>query len=69
MVRIEGPPIKANIPPETTQLDEPLRTVVTRFAERLEWAEPELVHVAAMRLDVIADCRRRNDAALETELA
>jgi hypothetical protein len=69
MVRIEGPPIKANIPPKTTQLDEPLRAVVTPFAERLEWAEPELVHVPVMRLDVIADCRRGYYAALEAELA
>jgi hypothetical protein len=42
---------------------------VTRLAKRLKRAEPELVHVAAMRLNVIADLRRRDDAALETELA
>jgi hypothetical protein len=45
----------------------PLRRVVASLAERLERAEPEFVDVAVMWLDVIADFRRRDDAALETE--
>ena len=69
MARIQRPAIEADIRPETAQLDEPLRAVVTRLAERLERAEPKFVDVAMMRLDVIADCRRRDEAALEAELA
>jgi hypothetical protein len=69
MVRVERPSIRANIGPEPTQLEKSLRAVVTPFAERLERTEPEFVDVAAMRLDMVADLRRRNDAALETECA
>jgi hypothetical protein len=64
MARVQRPPIKADVRPETVQLDEPLRAVVTGLAERLERAEPEFIDVAAMWLDVIANCRRRDDAAL-----
>jgi hypothetical protein len=67
MTRVQRPPIKADIGAETARLDEPLRRVVTWLAERLERAEPEFVDVAAMWLDVIADGRRRDDAALEAE--
>jgi hypothetical protein len=42
---------------------------VTRFAERLERAEPEFVDVAVVRLNVITDFRRGYDAALEAKLA
>ena len=69
MARVQGPPIQADIGAETACLDEPLRAVVTSFAKRLERAEPELIDVAAMRLDVIADFRRRDDTALEAERA
>jgi hypothetical protein len=68
VARVQRPAIKADIRPKTTQLDEALRAVVTRFAERLERTEPELVDVAMVRFDVIADCRRGYDAALEAKL-
>jgi hypothetical protein len=68
MARVQWPAIKPDIGTETTRLDEPLRAVVTWLAERLERAEPEFVDVAAMRLDVIADCRRRDDAAIHAIL-
>jgi hypothetical protein len=38
---------------------------MTALAEAHERAEPEFVDVAVMRLDVIADCRRLDEAALE----
>jgi hypothetical protein len=50
-------------------LDEPLRGVVAALAETLNGTKPESVDVAVMRLDVIADFRRRDDTALETERA
>ena len=46
------------------ELNESLRAVVAVLAEAHERAEPEFVGVAAMWLDVITDCRRRDDAAL-----
>ena len=50
-------------------LGEPLAGIVATFAEAHERAEPKFVHVAMMRLDVIADCRSLDDAALEAEHA
>jgi hypothetical protein len=67
MARVERPAIQADIGAETACLNEPLRTVVASLAERLERAEPEFVDVAAMCLEVVADFRRRDDTALDTE--
>ena len=39
------------------------------FAEAHEWAKPEFVDIAAMRLNVIADCRRLSYAPLKAEHA
>jgi hypothetical protein len=69
VARVQRPSIEANIGTETARLDKPLRTVVTPLAERLERAEPELVDVAVMWLDVIADFRCPDDTALEAERA
>jgi hypothetical protein len=69
MLRVKRPSIQTNIGPEPPRLEKSLRAVVTWFAKRLERTEPELIDVPVMRLDVIADFRRRNDAALETECA
>src|SRR5262245_41524239 len=68
MARVQRPPIQADIGEETVRLDEPLRGVVAALAEALERTKPEFVDVAVMRLNVIADCRRRDDAALCTIL-
>jgi hypothetical protein len=57
MTRIQGPPIKTNVGSEPAELDEPLRGVVTLLAKRLKRAEPELIDIAVMWLDVIADRR------------
>jgi hypothetical protein len=58
-----------NRPNSPSSLDEPLRGVVLALAEALERTEPELVDVAVMWLDVIADFRRLDDAALCAILA
>jgi hypothetical protein len=39
------------------------------FAQAHERTEPEFIDVPTMRLDVITDFCRRDDAALQTELA
>jgi hypothetical protein len=65
MARVERPAVQANVGAEAARLDEPLRGVVATLAQAHERAEPELVDVAMMRFDVIADCRRRDDGALE----
>jgi hypothetical protein len=69
MVRVQRPPIEANIGAETARLDEPLRTIVAVLAQALKRAKPKLVNVAVMRLDVIADGRWLDDASLGAELA
>jgi hypothetical protein len=69
MPRIDRPPIKANIGAETACLDKPLGTVVATLAQALKRAEPEFVDIAVMWLDVIADFRRLDDAALCAILA
>jgi len=45
------------------------RCALNAFAKAHEWAEPEFIDVAAMRLDVIVDRRWLDDAALKAELA
>ena len=69
MIWIERPAIEANIGSEPVELDEPLRGVVATLAQTHERTEPKFVDIAAVRLDVIADGCRRDDAALETEFA
>jgi hypothetical protein len=69
MPRIDRPPIKANIGAETAWLDKPLGTIVATLAQALKRAEPEFVDIAVMWLDVIADFRRLDDAALCAILA
>jgi hypothetical protein len=48
-------------------LGEALAGIMTALAKAHERAEPEFVDIAVMGLDVIADCRRLDDAALEAE--
>jgi hypothetical protein len=68
MARVQRPPIEANIGAETAPLDEPLRTIVAALAQALKRAKPKLVNVAAMWLDMIADRRRLDGAALRAIL-
>ena len=66
---IGRPTISVNAGTETVQFVHPLGGVVARLAEALERTEPEPITIAVMRLDVVADLRWRDDAALEAELA
>ena len=68
MARVQRPPIEANIGAETAPLDEPLRTIAAALAQALKRAKPKLVNVAAMWLDMIADRRRLDGAALRAIL-
>ena len=63
MVRIERPAVEASIETIAVPLDLPLRHQMTIEAERLELAGPELGNVALVRLNVIADCCRRDNGA------
>jgi hypothetical protein len=67
--RIQWPAVEADVAPIADRLDVVLGRHMAVLTERLSLAEPELVEVAAVRLDVIADRRRRDDAALHAELA
>jgi hypothetical protein len=69
MARVKRPAIEAYIRAKPADLDNSLRGVVTMFAEAYERAEPKLVDVAVVRLNVIADCRRLDDAPLQAERA
>jgi hypothetical protein len=64
MARVERPAIESHIRAKAAHLDKPFRRVVTTFAEAHERAEPEFVDAAVMRLNVVADCRRLDDAPL-----
>jgi len=69
MARVQRPSIQTDIGTKTVDLGKPFPGIVATFAEAHEGAEPELVDVAPMRLNVIADRRRHEDAALEAKLA
>ena len=69
MAWIQRPTIGPNVEPIAPLLDHLLAAVVTRLAQRLERPEPELVDVAAVRLNVIADRSGFDNAALEAERA
>jgi hypothetical protein len=69
MAGVQRPPIRADIRTKSVHLGEPLAGIMTALAEAHERAEPKFVHVAMMRLDVIADCRRLDEAALKAEFA
>jgi hypothetical protein len=69
MARVQRPPVQADVRAKPAQFDEPLRGVVTPLAQAHERPEPELVDVAMMLLDVIANRRRRDDGALQAIFA
>ena len=64
MARVERPTIEAHIRAKPADLGKPLRGVVATFAEAHERTEPEFVDVAVVRLNVVADGRRLDDAPL-----
>jgi len=69
MPGIKRPTIKPDVRPISTLLDDLLGAVVTRLAQGLKRPKPELIDVAVVRLDVVTDDRRLNDAAFEAERA
>ena len=69
MIGIKRPPVQADVRAKPARLDKPLRGIVATLAKAHERTEPEFIDVAVMRLDVIADCRRLDDAALKAEFA
>jgi hypothetical protein len=64
MARVERPAIETHIRAKPMDLDKPLGGVVATFAEAHERAKPEFVDVAVVRLNVVADCSRLDDAPL-----
>ena len=68
MIRVERQTIQSDIGAKTARLDESLGAVMTSLAERLEWTEPEFVDIATTRLDMVADRRWPDDAALQAIL-
>jgi hypothetical protein len=69
VIRVERPTIQSNAGEVAASLDKPLSAVMTPLAERLERTEPESVDIAPMRLDVITDLCRPDDASLQAILA
>jgi len=69
MPGIERPPIRADVETVAALLDQFLGAVMTRLARRLQLAEPELLDVAVVRLNVVTDGRRLDDATLEAKFA
>ena len=68
MIGIKRPPVQADVRAKPARLDKPLRGIVATLAKAHERTEPEFIDVAVMRLDVIADCRWRDDGALQAIL-
>jgi hypothetical protein len=64
MARVERPAIETDIRAKPADLDKSLPGVVATFAEAHERTEPEFVDVAVVRLNMVADCRRLDYAAL-----
>ena len=69
VIRVERPTIESNAGEVAASLDKPLCAVMTPLAERLERTEPEFVDIPPMRLDVITDLRRHDNASVEAILA
>ena len=69
MIGVQWPPVQSNIGAIAARLGELLCRVVTALAQAPKRAQPELVDVALVRFDVIAEFRRRDDAALQAEVA
>ena len=62
MLGIEWPPISTYVPLEPSQFLEPLRAIVTVFAQALHVTHPERIPIAFVRHDVVAD-RRHPDTS------
>jgi hypothetical protein len=69
MVSIERIAVNVGVQGITAALDDALFPIVALFAKALQRPELELVEVTAMRLDVVSNNCRGDDAARETEFA
>ena len=61
--RIERPAVRSDVETITALLDDLLSAVVARLAQRLKRPEPKLIHVTVVRLNMIADGSRLDNAA------
>src|SRR5436190_8248207 len=68
VARVQRPTIEPDVGTITARLHETLGAIVARLTEALKRTKPKLVDVAVMWLDVIADCRWRDDSALQAIL-
>ena len=69
MTRIERPAVQTYVSPIAALLDHFLGAIVTRLTQRLQPPQPELVDIAVVRLNVVADRRRNDQTALGAECA
>ena len=69
MSRIERPAIRACVARIAAIFEKFFITVVASLTQALQWTKPEFVDVAAMRLDVIGDGGRGDDASLQADRA
>ena len=64
MARIGRPAVQTYVSPIAALLDHFLGAIVTRLTQRLQPPQPELVDIAVVRLNVVADRRRNDQTAL-----
>ena len=69
MVRISRKAVDADVVAIAPQLDLPLRRLVARLAQALQFAGDECGPIAAVRCDLIDHVRSRHDPALQAEFA
>jgi hypothetical protein len=67
VARIDREAVEPDVPKIAAIFLNFLRTVVTLSAQALKWTQPELVHVAIVWRDVIADGRCCGGAAFRAE--
>jgi hypothetical protein len=67
MLAVERPAVQTNIGRVAVQVDEMLATVVTGFAQTLQFRQEELVGIPLVRLDMVGDGRRDDPTLAEAE--
>jgi hypothetical protein len=69
MIGVQRRAVQSNIGAKPARLEKPFRRIMAPFAQALKRTVPEFVDLLAVRFDVIANFRRRDDAALQAEVA
>jgi hypothetical protein len=69
MIGVQRPTVQSDVRAKPARLDKSFRRIVTPLAQAHERTEPEFIDIAAVGLDVVTDFCRRDDAALQAELA